>query len=237
MTRNPSRAVRGCLFAAAGLALGIANFALAAHERLTVQRGDTLFALARKYQVSVSNFRDLNRLPGDGLKPGQVLAIPHARATQAAPSAATRAAYVPPPTGGDGERLLWPLDGVMTQRFSYCGRKCGHAGLDIAAPIGTPVYAALSGVVISSGWDPWGYGLLVVVRGVDGRDYYYAHNSKLLPSVGERVAQGEVIALVGSTGRSSGPHLHFEVRDGTRILNPLSVLPKSRTQLASERGP
>jgi lysostaphin len=134
---------------------------------------------------------------------------------------------------GVSVRPLWPVYGVMTQWFSYCGKRCGHAGLDIAAPHGTPVYAAMSGTVTRSGWDRFGYGQLIVIRGIDRRDYYYAHNSRLYVRVGQRIQQGRVISRVGSTGRSSGPHLHFEIRSGNRILNPAAVLPRSRMMLAS----
>ena len=134
------------------------------------------------------------------------------------------------------EHPLWPLAGTITQWYGWRGPKNGHAGLDIAAPYGTAVYAAISGTVTSSGWDVFGYGNLLRIRGMDGRDYYYAHNSRLTVRAGQRVRQGQVIALVGSTGRSSGPHLHFEIRSGRRILNPVALLPSSGRQLASFRG-
>ena len=78
-------------------------------------------------------------------------------------------------------------------------------------------------------------GNLIVIRGQDGRDYYYAHNSKLLVRRGQHVAQGQLIALMGSTGRSTGSHLHFEVRNGSHIINPYAMLPSSRLQLAAYR--
>lgn len=134
------------------------------------------------------------------------------------------------------ERVLWPLRGTITQTYAWKGPKNGHSGLDIAAPHGTPVYAALSGTVSSAGWNVYGYGILVVIRGVDGRDYYYAHNSGLTVRTGQRVRQGQQIARVGSTGRSSGPHVHFEIRSGSRMLNPLAILPRSQVQQASARG-
>jgi murein DD-endopeptidase MepM/ murein hydrolase activator NlpD len=127
------------------------------------------------------------------------------------------------------ERPLWPMAGVLTQ--GYHGN---HPGLDIAAPVGTPIYAALSGTVSFSGWDNTGYGMRVVVNGVDGLSYSYAHASKLLVKRGDKVAQGDLIALVGSTGRSTGPHLDFRImRRDTSTIPPLAVLPTSRVQLAS----
>ena len=134
------------------------------------------------------------------------------------------------------ERPLWPVARTITQWYGWRGPKNGHAGLDIAAPYGSAVYAAISGTVTSSGWDVFGYGNLLRIRGIDGQDYYCAHNSRLNVRAGQRVRQGQVIALVGSTGRSSGPHLHFEIRSGRQILNPVAFLPSSGRQLASFRG-
>lgn len=134
------------------------------------------------------------------------------------------------------ERALWPLRGTITQTYAWNGSKNGHSGIDIAARHGTPVYAALSGTVKAAGWNVYGYGNLVTIRGVDGRDYYYAHNASLTVRAGQRVRQGQQIARVGSTGRSSGPHLHFEIRSRSRMLNPLAILPRSQVLQASARG-
>ena len=134
------------------------------------------------------------------------------------------------------ERALWPLRGTITQTYAWKGPKNGHSGIDIAARHGTPVYAALSGTVTAAGWNVYGYGNLIVIRGVDGRDYHYAHNSSLSVRRGQSVRQGQQIARVGSTGRSSGPHVHFEIRNGSRMLDPLAILPRSQVQQASARG-
>jgi murein DD-endopeptidase MepM/ murein hydrolase activator NlpD len=101
-----------------------------------------------------------------------------------------------------------------------------HKGIDIAAPIGTPVMAAASGVVISAGWNNGGYGNLVKVRHFDGSVTLYAHNSRLLVRRGQQVEQGQQIAEMGSTGYSTGPHLHFEVHhQGRGAVNPVALLP------------
>jgi murein DD-endopeptidase MepM/ murein hydrolase activator NlpD len=131
---------------------------------------------------------------------------------------------------------LWPVSGVITQYFTRARYRYGHTGLDIAARSGTPIYASVSGTVTGSGWNRFGYGMLVTIRGVDGRDYYYAHNSRLLVRRGQWVTQGQMISRMGSTGRSTGPHLHFEIRSGRRLLNPMGQLPSSRLALASYRG-
>jgi len=132
------------------------------------------------------------------------------------------------------ERALWPLRGTITQTYGWKGPKNGH--IDIAARHGIPVYAALSGTVKSAGWNVYGYGNLIAIRVADRRDYYYAHNASLTVRAGQRVRQGQQIARVGSTGRSSGPHVHFEIRSGSRMLNPLAILPRSQVQQASARG-
>jgi LysM repeat protein len=134
------------------------------------------------------------------------------------------------------ERLLWPLQGVLTSYYGYrslrIGRSHFHTGLDIAAPRGTPVYAALSGRVEQAGWSRVGYGNLVIIRGWDGKRYYYGHNSRLLVKAGQWVKQGTMISKVGSTGYATGPHLHFEVRVGGHTRNPIAYLPRSQVQFA-----
>jgi murein DD-endopeptidase MepM/ murein hydrolase activator NlpD len=135
--------------------------------------------------------------------------------------------YLPAPNQLKG--YIWPTKGVMTSGYGWrWGRM--HRGIDIAAPIGTPVYATASGVVESSGWNSGGYGYLVDVRHPDGSLSRYAHNSRLLVHEGQQVAQGQQIAEMGSTGRSTGPHLHFEIHaSGQGAVNPMALLPKSRS--------
>jgi murein DD-endopeptidase MepM/ murein hydrolase activator NlpD len=134
---------------------------------------------------------------------------------------------------GYSERPLWPVQGVITQNY---GGRYGHTGLDIAAPTGTPVYAALSGRVNFAGWNPHGYGNFIKITGNDGREYCYAHNSRIMVRVGQVVRQGQLISRVGSTGHSSGPHLHFEIRIGGNVRSPMAYLPGSRVMLASTRA-
>jgi murein DD-endopeptidase MepM/ murein hydrolase activator NlpD len=133
------------------------------------------------------------------------------------------------------ERLLWPISGILTSRFGYRWGRL-HTGLDIATPSGTSVYAALSGTVQFAAWNSFGYGYLVVIRGVDNRDYYYAHNSRLLVKRGQFIAQGKLISRSGNTGNSTGPHLHFEVRIGGKARNPLAYLPSSQVLQARYAG-
>lgn len=115
--------------------------------------------------------------------------------------------------------LVWPCDGVVVSGF---GMRWGrmHEGLDIGCGNGTPNRAAAAGTVIYSGW-LGGYGNLVVIDHGNGLSTAYAHASTLVVSVGQSVAQGETVSLVGSTGNSSGPHLHFEVRLNGSAVDPL----------------
>jgi murein DD-endopeptidase MepM/ murein hydrolase activator NlpD len=123
---------------------------------------------------------------------------------------------------------LWPTRGTLTSGYGWrWGRM--HRGIDIGAPTGTPVVAAAAGEVVFSGWNSGGYGNMVDIRHADGSVTRYAHNSRLLVRVGQQVDQGQTISEVGSTGYSTGPHLHFEVHlpsQGT--VNPIAYLPASR---------
>ncbi len=118
--------------------------------------------------------------------------------------------------------LVWPCDGVVVSGF---GMRWGrmHEGIDIGCAYGTPNRAAASGTVIYSGW-LGGYGNLVVVDHGNGLSTAYAHASSLLVGVGQAVSQGQTVSLVGSTGNSSGPHLHFEVRVNGSAVDPLLYL-------------
>lgn len=121
---------------------------------------------------------------------------------------------------------IWPAKGVLTSGYGWrWGRM--HKGVDIAAPIGTPIVAAAPGEVISAGWNSGGYGNLVKVKHDDGSVTLYAHNNRILVRRGQKVDQGQQIAEMGSTGYSTGPHLHFEVHPGGGAAqNPMAFLPK-----------
>lgn len=121
---------------------------------------------------------------------------------------------------------IWPAKGVLTSGYGWrWGRM--HKGIDIAAPVGTPVFAASDGEVISAGWNSGGYGNLIQLRHFDGSITVYAHNSKIFVSTGQVVKQGQPISAMGSTGRSTGPHLHFEIRPRFgQAANPMAFLPR-----------
>ncbi len=121
---------------------------------------------------------------------------------------------------------IWPAQGILTSGYGWrWGRM--HNGIDIAAPVGTPIFAAAAGVVTFAGWNSGGYGNLVEIAHPDGSFTLYAHNQRLLVREGQEVEQGDQIAEMGSTGFSTGPHLHFEIHPaGQGAVNPMAYLPR-----------
>jgi murein DD-endopeptidase MepM/ murein hydrolase activator NlpD len=128
------------------------------------------------------------------------------------------------PSNISSSSFIWPAAGVLSSGFGWrWGR--AHQGIDIAGPVGTPIVAAAPGVVEFSGWNSGGYGNLVDIRHEDGTVTRYAHNSALYVRAGQAVNQGQAIAAMGSTGFSTGPHLHFEIRpNGRNAVNPINYL-------------
>ncbi|NQY01324.1 MAG: M23 family metallopeptidase [Flavobacteriaceae bacterium] len=123
---------------------------------------------------------------------------------------------------------IWPTKGVITSGY---GPRWGrmHRGIDIAAPVGTPIVSSAPGEVITVGWDSGGYGKYLKVRHPDGSVTLYGHNSRHLVRRGQKVEQGQKIAEMGNTGRSTGPHLHYEIRPlGKGPQDPMAFLPKNR---------
>lgn len=137
------------------------------------------------------------------------------------------------PNGGKEQQsangLIWPAKGVLTSGYGWrWGRM--HRGIDIAGPIGTPIVAAADGVVTYAQWNDGGYGYLVEITHADGSETIYAHNSRILVQKGQKVTQGEQISEMGSTGFSTGPHLHFEIHPaGQGAVNPMAFLPNEAT--------
>lgn len=132
--------------------------------------------------------------------------------------------YLPKGVNFDG--YIWPAKGAMTSGYGWrWGRM--HRGIDIAGPIGTPIVAAAPGTVSYAGWNDGGYGNLVEITHEDGSTTLYAHNDRVLVREGQFVDQGQQVAEMGSTGFSTGPHLHFEVHPKNQgAVDPVAVLPR-----------
>jgi LysM repeat protein len=181
--------------------------------RVQVEQGDTLFAIAKRYGVALADLLHLNRdVVPESLYPGQELALP-----------ATAMGLSPELEPYKG-LFQWPLDAPLTSPF---GPRWGrmHAGIDFAAEEGTPIRAARTGQVTTAG-SLNDYGLAVILTHADGTKTLYGHCSTLKVTVGQEVKAGDVIALVGSTGFSTGPHLHFEIHVSDEPRNPLLLLPR-----------
>ncbi len=191
----------------------------------TVKKGDTVLKIAKLYNADKEKLLAFNHLgEGQELTLGEILVVPGGRV--APPPAPVRRVLapisrviLPGRVGGAITKLLWPtLAARITQYFSW-----RHSGVDLALPTGNPVYASDDGIVTFAGWSR-GYGYRIDIDHGNGMVTRYAHNSKLLASVGESVARGQTVALVGSTGRSTGPHVHFEVILAGRRVNPLKYI-------------
>ncbi len=195
----------------------------------TVKSGDTLSKLANNYDVSEAEIRAYNKLDEeDTITPGQELIVPGGRPPRMAPTPVriVRTAPTideiqsvftkPSPSQEEGSGMVWPTSGrVITQYWGWT-----HTGLDIDGHYDSPIYASDAGVVEVSGWGT-GYGLQIVVNHENGFKTRYAHASKIFVNVGQRVEKGEVLAMVGTTGFSTGTHLHFEIYLNGVRQNPL----------------
>ncbi|MFS8666241.1 MAG: peptidoglycan DD-metalloendopeptidase family protein, partial [Limnochordales bacterium] len=171
--------------------------------------------IARAYEVSMDEIVAANRLADPSrLQVGQQLIIPGAQAQ----AAALRREALVSSSGQLLRNFDWPLTGRISSRF---GPRWGrmHQGLDIAVPTGTPVRAAAAGTVTYAG-AMGGYGNIVTIDHGNRVETRYAHNSRIVVRVGQRVKRGEVIAYSGNTGNSTGPHLHFEIRYRGTPVNP-----------------
>jgi murein DD-endopeptidase MepM/ murein hydrolase activator NlpD len=178
-----------------------------------VQPGDTVDSIAAAWNVAPADIRNYwpNHLPGNRQPtPGSVVIVPHG----------TRNVDLPAPTPVAGYAFAWPISGWITQ-----GYHAQHHALDIAGPYGASVYASRAGRVIYAGWNPQGYGYLIKIQHADGFVTYYSHLKGQWVQVGQWVNQGDLVGAVGSTGNSTGPHVHFEIRKNGAWVNPLNYLP------------
>lgn len=199
----------------------------------TVQAGDTIQSVAKKYDAESQAILDFpfNDVPDDlKLKVGQVLIIPGGtppsdqaskKVTKpASPQYLAQGPSSPTFSAPGGGNFAWPTHGVITQYFAWY-----HPGDDIANNAAPPITASDGGVVTVAGWpDNYGYGNRVVVDHGNGYQTLYAHLSNIYVTPGQTVSRGQVIGQMGTTGRSTGIHLHFEIRYKGIAVNPLAIL-------------
>ena len=227
-----------------------------------VTPGVTLYRISRAYKVPIARLMEANGLPSpSGIKVGSKIFIPGAKAvvpvepfvplsarekndlertlgTGERPSAAVPtpgAAKQGLPSPGEELDLIWPIQGKINSPFGPRGKNF-HKGIDIASPSYQEVKAAMDGEVILARNSHSGYGNVVVLRH-DGRlSTIYGHMNVIIAKEGEAVRQGQAIGGVGSTGRATGPHLHFELRRDGRALDPLPLLPMTIEDLLEKAG-
>lgn len=192
----------------------------------TVQSGDTVEKLAKKYETTVEKIVgfEMNGLAEPyALTPGQKIMLPDGRKQVILFQNIYPMERVGKPPSdalkGSG-RFGWPTQGILTQRYWS-----GHQGIDIASRTGTPLYAADGGYVVLSGRATWGYGNQVLIDHGNGYMTRYAHMDTIIVHAGQSVEKGQKIGTMGNTGRSTGPHLHFEVIYNGVRRNPESFLP------------
>jgi lipoprotein NlpD len=197
-----------------------------------VSRGETLEEIAKRAGVPAEDILEVNGLSrADEVRPGRLIFVlapqqelPEVAAVGASPGPSASANVGVVPEGGG--RFGWPLANVAHNVGSPFGSRDGraHEGIDLPAPTGTPVLAAADGEVVYAGDGIRGYGNLVVLQHPGDLLTVYAHNSALFVKQGQAVRAGERIAAVGQTGRATGPHLHFEVRQGQVPRDPMTYL-------------
>ena len=233
-------------------------------EWVTVLSGDSVSKLADKYQIPMSDIIEINALSDPSrIVIGQSLFIPQLDRVidPKAPIKKTSSEIESLSLKVEeqaGFRLLkgapmevmreirWPITPQLSQRIglsSPFGTRKGkpHKGIDLSAPMGTDVHASLEGEVIRSELSSGGYGWVIYLKHAGGVETRYAHHEENLVKKGRYVQAGEVIAKVGNSGRSSGPHLHFEIRVNGEAIDPLIVLPAlsstlSQSNLRPRRG-
>lgn len=192
-----------------------------------VSKGDTVYTIAKKYDTNPQAivdfpFNEFANPETFSLVEGQMIIVPDGVKPQEKTTIVRRQYIAQGPVSLSGAGFTWPVHGLVSQFASWY-----HMALDITSPIGTPIVTAQTGQVIlasNGGWEG-GYGTYIIVEGSDGTQTLYAHMSGLNVSAGDSVAAGKtVIGWIGMTGRTTGPHVHFEIRKGGALVNPLPYL-------------
>lgn len=192
-----------------------------------VRPGDTIYSIAKKFETSAQAIVDFpfNTFSDDetfAIVAGQTLIVPDGIMPDEVTSATPRFASVLTPDAGAVSATgsyVWPAYGRITQGFRWY-----HPAVDIANSAGGAILAADSGTVVTAGWSPAGYGNHIVIDHGNGSKTLYAHMSSLSVVTGQRVARGAAIGQMGSTGRSTGTHLHFEIQGSNGKVDPLGYL-------------
>lgn len=215
-----------------------------------VRKGDTVYSISRRYNVDMSLLARQNKikppydiyegqflkLPGSIVEPSKTqvavrTSAPKASAEKAAakrtkaPTKKNAVRLPPPPTRSKG-KFAWPVDGKVMTKFGSAGAGRHNDGINIRIAEGTSVRAAENGVVAYAGNELKGFGNLLLIKHADGWITAYAHNKQILVKRGQTVKRGQPVAKAGKTGNAKEPQLHFEIRKGTKAVDPMSYLEK-----------
>ncbi len=216
-----------------------------------VRKGDTVYSISRRYNVDMSLLARQNKIkPPYDIYEGQFLKLPgsivepsktqvaarkppeKASAGKTAPAKKTKAPtkknavrLPPPPTRSKG-KFAWPVDGKVMTKFGSAGAGRHNDGINIRIAEGTSVRAAENGVVAYAGNELKGFGNLLLIKHADGWITAYAHNKQILVKRGQTVKRGQPVAKAGKTGNAKEPQLHFEIRKGTKAVDPLAYMEK-----------
>jgi len=193
----------------------------------TVKRHQTLWRICKTYGVNMDKVARIN-----GIKDKSKIAVDQRIFIPGATKVLKVDIYVEDVTAGERStaihyakgKFIWPVEGTVTARFGT-NKKRRHDGIDISAPVGVPIKAADSGRVVYSDNKMRGYGNLIIIEHRDNFFTIYAHNEENMVTEETVVKQGDIIARVGRTGNATGPHLHFEIRKGSKPLDPVRFLP------------
>lgn len=182
-----------------------------------IEPGDTLSGISKKYGTDIETIKLANNLRNSNIRIGDNLIIPYMENNSGRSFKLSKGAFIWPVMGRISSGYGWRIHPIKDERIF-------HTGIDIAIPLNREIRAAASGKVIQSGWIS-GYGKAVTIEHGNNIKTRYAHNSSLLIKKGTIVNVGDVIALSGSTGLSTGSHLHFEIINGNDTVNPIKYLP------------
>ncbi len=181
-----------------------------------VKKGETLYRISQMYGMKVDELKELNDLTSNTIEIGQKLSVSGTKREVISKP-------IPPKDVKKPSGIIAPLKGTITSEFGIRAGK-PHKGVDISAPLGEPISAVLDGKVVFAGKQR-GYGNVVILEHKDYVMTVYAHNDANLVRLGDTVKKGQPIATLGNTGKSTGPHLHFEYRVQGKAIDPLTILP------------
>lgn len=208
--------IKDCRRIIPGTDLQIPNLDGVLHK---IKKGDTIESIAKQYKVNINQIIDSNNLVSEVLAVGNQIFVPGGKLSEYELKKAI------------GNLVIWPCAGRLTSYYGYradpfTGKRSFHTGIDIANYRGAPIRASMSGKVVLNDYRPRGYGRYIVIQHSNGLKTLYGHLDKSFVRTGQWVEQGQLIGEMGTTGYSTGNHLHFTIYEHGRLVNPFKYLPR-----------